>query len=322
MVSGVILHSLPSGYRFDLRRRSLLAPLRPVSASERELRLVRTAGDRTRRLIRRIAAEGADDAAPERSRRRALRARRDARGGERVTRETKRAVPAAKTAAVAKPVTRNRVASRNGPALLPAPSLRIVETRVYRGPSYWSYEPAIKLLVDLGVLEEFPSNTIRGFVEGCWTCSRQSAGTAAQPARPGASRSGCETARGPVTSPSTSRCSCSAKPAPRSDGARHAAPANRAATTWCTPTPRRASGVAAGRLAVRLVNHLVEADPAFDFGADLEKLILLAEKAAFGPSTQAILDEAPCATSRPSGSTSSRWCSWATASTRSGSAPP
>ncbi len=77
MVSGVILHSLPSGYRFDLRRRSLLAPLRPVSASERDLRLVRTAGDRTRRLIRRIAAEGADDAAPERSRRRALRARRD-----------------------------------------------------------------------------------------------------------------------------------------------------------------------------------------------------------------------------------------------------
>src|SRR5438093_1786402 len=30
MVSGVLLHSLPSGYRFDLRRRHLLAPLRPV----------------------------------------------------------------------------------------------------------------------------------------------------------------------------------------------------------------------------------------------------------------------------------------------------
>jgi cyanophycinase len=76
MVSGVVLHSLPSGYRFDLRRRSLLGPLRPVSATERELASVRSAGDRTRRLIRRIAAEGADDRAPERSRRRALRARR------------------------------------------------------------------------------------------------------------------------------------------------------------------------------------------------------------------------------------------------------
>ncbi len=76
MVSGVLLHSLSSGYRFDLRRRSLIAPLRPVSATERELASVRTAGDRTQRLIRRIAAEGADDTAPERSRRRALRARR------------------------------------------------------------------------------------------------------------------------------------------------------------------------------------------------------------------------------------------------------
>ena len=76
MVSGVVLHSLPSGYRFDLRRRTLLAPLRPVSATERELASTRSATERTRRLNRRIAAEGADDAAPERSRRRALRARR------------------------------------------------------------------------------------------------------------------------------------------------------------------------------------------------------------------------------------------------------
>jgi cyanophycin synthetase len=51
-------------------------------------------------------------------------------------------------------------------------------------------------------------------------------------------------------------------------------------------------GLAAGRLAVRLVNHLVEAEDGFDFYAELEQLILLAERAAFGPSTQAILDEA------------------------------
>ena len=48
---------------------------------------------------------------------------------------------------------------------VPRPELRIVETRVYRGPNYWNYEPAIKLVVDLGVLEHFPSNTIPGFVE-------------------------------------------------------------------------------------------------------------------------------------------------------------
>jgi cyanophycinase len=78
MVSGVILHSLPSGYRFDLRKRRLRAPLRPVSATDRELARIASASNVTRRLIRRIAAEGADDTAPERSarRRRALSARR------------------------------------------------------------------------------------------------------------------------------------------------------------------------------------------------------------------------------------------------------
>ena len=51
-------------------------------------------------------------------------------------------------------------------------------------------------------------------------------------------------------------------------------------------------GLAAGRLAVRLVNHLVEREPDFDFEAELERFILRAERTAFGPSTQAILDEA------------------------------
>ncbi len=76
MVSGVVLHSLPSGYRFDLRKRRLMAPLRPVTATDRELASLGRATDRTRRLIRRIAAEGADDTAPERARRRAVRTRR------------------------------------------------------------------------------------------------------------------------------------------------------------------------------------------------------------------------------------------------------
>ena len=75
MVSGVVLHSLPAGYRFDLRRRQLLAHLRPVSASARELAATQTAYRRTQQLIRRIAAEGADDTAPDRARRRAARSR-------------------------------------------------------------------------------------------------------------------------------------------------------------------------------------------------------------------------------------------------------
>ena len=54
-------------------------------------------------------------------------------------------------------------------------------------------------------------------------------------------------------------------------------------------------GREAGRLAVGLVNHLVapeDPDHAFDTIAELEKLILMAERLAFGPSTQSLLDEA------------------------------
>jgi cyanophycinase len=69
MVSGVILHSLPSGYRFDLRRRRLLAPLRPVSTTDAQAASLSRAGYNVRRLAQRIAAEGADDTAPSRRRR-------------------------------------------------------------------------------------------------------------------------------------------------------------------------------------------------------------------------------------------------------------
>lgn len=82
MVSGVIMHSLPSGYRFDLRRRRLLPPLRAVHLTDRQQAHLEAAGFQARRLIRRVAAEGADDTAPERARRRALRTQRDEEASE------------------------------------------------------------------------------------------------------------------------------------------------------------------------------------------------------------------------------------------------
>src|SRR5688572_26790017 len=40
----------------------------------------------------------------------------------------------------------------------PKPTLRILETRVLRGANVWARRPVIRMLVDLGVLEVFPSN--------------------------------------------------------------------------------------------------------------------------------------------------------------------
>ena len=52
--------------------------------------------------------------------------------------------------------------SPTGPA---APDLRIVESRVYRGGNIWSYDPSIHLVVDLGVLEDYPTDTLPGFTD-------------------------------------------------------------------------------------------------------------------------------------------------------------
>ena len=176
--------------------------------------------------------------------------------------------------------------------LKPASSLRIVETRVYRGPNYWNYEPAIKLVVDLGVLEDFPSNTIPGFVDGLLdllpdvglhSCSVGKAGGFAERLREGtwlghvAEHVALQLQRDAGTEVGRGKTRSTGEP-----GRYHVV----------YSFAEESVGLAAGRLAVRLVNHLVEADAGFDFMAEFERLVLLAERAAFGPSTQAILDEA------------------------------
>ena len=47
----------------------------------------------------------------------------------------------------------------------PTADLAIIETRVYRGANVWSYDKAIHLVVDLGVLEEYPTNTLPDFTD-------------------------------------------------------------------------------------------------------------------------------------------------------------
>ena len=56
-------------------------------------------------------------------------------------------------------------AKRESPARKPRarPDLRILDTQVFRGPNFWSYDPCIRMLVDLGSLEHWPTNTLKGF---------------------------------------------------------------------------------------------------------------------------------------------------------------
>ncbi|MFL6063390.1 MAG: cyanophycin synthetase [Friedmanniella sp.] len=175
----------------------------------------------------------------------------------------------------------------------PAPDLKIIETRVYRGPNVWSYDPAIHLVVDLGSLENFPSNTIPGFTERLLAdlprldqhhCSRGRKGGFLERLDEG-------TWLGHIAEHVALQLQQEAGHDMR-----------RGKTRQVKGSPGHynvvyayadeAVGLAAGELAVRFVNHLVQPDPDFDFTTELEKFIKQAERTAFGPSTQAIVDEA------------------------------
>ncbi|MGZ5289927.1 MAG: cyanophycin synthetase [Actinomycetota bacterium] len=170
--------------------------------------------------------------------------------------------------------------------------MTILQAQVFRGPNYWSYEPSIRLLVDLGSLEHWPSNTIRGFNArllkalpgvGEHSCSLGKRGGFRERLEDGTwlghvaehvalelqRESGAHISRGKTRS------------------AGHPGHYN-----VIYGYAEETVGVEAGKMAVRLVNHLIKPDPDFDFDAELERLILLAERRQFGPSTQAIIDEA------------------------------
>ena len=172
------------------------------------------------------------------------------------------------------------------------PDLKILEAQVFRGPNYYSYDPSIRLLVDLGSLEHWPSNSLRGFNVGLLemlpglkdhTCSVGRRGGFLERLEDG-------TWLGHVAEHAALELQ-------RETGSH----VYRGKTRGAGPTGQynviygyseEQVGLAAGKLAVRLVNHLVKADREFDFLVELETLIRLAERRAFGPSTQAIIDEA------------------------------
>jgi cyanophycin synthetase len=188
---------------------------------------------------------------------------------------------------------RPRAAGSGDPASTrPGPDLRILQTQVFRGPNYWSYESCIRLLVDLGSLEEWPSNRIPGFNEGLLALL------------PGVAEHSCSLGKrggfgerlvdGTWLGHVAEHVALELQ---RETGAH----ISRGKTRGAGEVGRynviygyseETVGVEAGVLAVRLVNHLVQPEEGFDFLSEIESLIKLAERRAFGPSTQAIIDEA------------------------------
>jgi cyanophycin synthetase len=171
--------------------------------------------------------------------------------------------------------------------------LRILSERVYRGPNVWHYEPAIQLVVDLGVLEDFPTNLIPGFADALverlpglanHSCSRGRRGGFVERLHEG-------TWLGHVAE----HVALQLQQAVGHDmrrGKTRQVKGRRGVYNVIYAYADEGVGLAAGTLAVQLVNDLIEPDPDFDFDAELERFIVRGERTAFGPSTQAIVDEA------------------------------
>jgi cyanophycin synthetase len=175
----------------------------------------------------------------------------------------------------------------------PAPDLKIISSRVFRGPNIWHYEPAIQLVVDLGVLEDFPTNTLPGFADRLverlpglrnHSCSRGRRGGFVERLHEG-------TWVGHVAE----HVALQLQQAVGHDmrrGKTRQVKGERGRYNVIYAYYDESVGLAAGELAVRLINDLIVADPDFDFDKELEGFIVRGERTAFGPSTQAIVEEA------------------------------
>ncbi len=199
-------------------------------------------------------------------------------------------------AAAATRTARTAKAAGNGAAVAdgPAPTLAIIESRVLRGPNYWAREPVVRMLVDLGVLEHYPSNVLPGFTDALVELLPSLEDHACSLGRRGGfiSRLRDGTWAGHITEHVALELQNLAGTDVRHGKTRGAGPVGQYNVIY--EYREESVGLEAGKIAVDLVNHLVDSSvaPDFDLLAELERLIRLAERSAFGPSTQALIDEA------------------------------
>lgn len=172
--------------------------------------------------------------------------------------------------------------------------LKIRETHVYRGPNIWARMPAIHYVLDIGELENRPSNKIPGFYEQLTEaipslydhgCSIGKPGGFLRRLREGTwmghvlehvalelqNLAGAEVSRGKTRQTE-----------------------ERGVYNVIFQYEQEDVGLAAGQLSLRMLNHMIyDSEPDVDWTLEHEeKVIKLAERFAYGPSTGAIVQEA------------------------------
>lgn len=181
--------------------------------------------------------------------------------------------------------------------------MRVLETRVYRGPNMYAYRPVIRITLDLEELEEWPSDRLPGFTDALLEhvptlqthgCSYREPGGFVRRLREGTwighivehialelqSLSGIDVTYGKT------------RGVPDQEGVYY--------VVYSYIEER--VGIEAGELAMRLVRSLLPSDlpsafsaeerAQFDYQRELERLIERAQDLAFGPTTGSLVSEA------------------------------
>jgi len=176
--------------------------------------------------------------------------------------------------------------------------MKILETRVYRGPNLYALWPTIRLLVDLGELEEYPTIKLPGFADRLLTDLPTLADHHCSFGEPGGFVRRMKEDEGTWIGHVLEHIALELQVlagTPVSFGKTRSEGLPRGQYHVVYSFIEEAVGVAAGRLALRLIRHRLpperaDHDPSpFDFHQELEQLVRLAQKRALGPSTAALV---------------------------------
>lgn len=193
--------------------------------------------------------------------------------------------------------------------------MRVLETRVYRGPNPYGYRPVIRFKLDLQQLEQYPTSKLGQFTDQLLElmptlhehgCSYGEPGGFVRRLREG-------TWLGHVSEHIALELQGLAG-TPVTYGKTRSTGDGEGIYYVVYSYIEERVGLLAGRMALRLVDHLlppelqgvqgldvltptsgldpIEPDALFDYKAELEDLIRLADRLALGPTTQSLVDEA------------------------------
>jgi cyanophycin synthetase len=185
--------------------------------------------------------------------------------------------------------------------------MRVLEIGVYRGPHYYSHTPMVRIMLDLGRMEEWPTNRIDGFAEKLVEllpglelhgCSLRRRGGFVERLKEG-------TWLGHVAEHVALELQAMVGPR-NARGKTRSVKGKPGVYNVMFAYEYEEVGLAAGRTALELVNSLLPPDLAgiegldrvyassgeFDLERRLEELRRLVRRKSYGPTTQSLIDEA------------------------------